>query len=186
MSSVNNVDITSVQNLIDVRNQLDRWASPEVVEWHFACINNRWTKRALVSAGFGYPTPSTVEHFERWKPIFSVAEIGGSDSAAAAADSQENIARRRSAQHSRKGSNSDGIFPFTSSGAATTDKWGTTDGSGADLEKASPVQVGTTKIAVVHGINRPLFHTDLTSALQAAVLNVEWKTAEEKATPRLK
>lgn len=64
-----------MQNLIDVRNQLDRYAAPETVEWHIACINNRWTKRALTSAGFGYPTPPYSVR-TRWKPIFSVAEIG--------------------------------------------------------------------------------------------------------------
>jgi sodium-independent sulfate anion transporter 11 len=30
-AAVNNVDVTSVKNLIDVRNQLDRWASPDSV-----------------------------------------------------------------------------------------------------------------------------------------------------------
>lgn len=69
-SSVNNVDITSVQNLLDVHNQLDRYASPNVVEWHFASIRNRWTKRALSSAGFGLPKNQST-----WKPVFSVAEI---------------------------------------------------------------------------------------------------------------
>jgi solute carrier family 26 (sodium-independent sulfate anion transporter), member 11 len=82
-SSVNNVDITSVQQLIDVRNQLDRYTAPSVVDWHFTSINNRWTKRALVAAGFGYPSVSERETtLHRWKPVFSVAEIGGSFSAA--------------------------------------------------------------------------------------------------------
>lgn len=76
-SSVNNVDITSVQNLIDIRNQLDHYAAPDVVEWHFAAIGNRWTKRALSSAGFGLP-PDT-SHREGWKPVFSVAEVPGGD-----------------------------------------------------------------------------------------------------------
>lgn len=31
----------------------------------------------------------------------------------------------------------------------------------------------TVKVAVVHGLNRPLFHIDLTSALQSAIANVE-------------
>ncbi|KAI5844307.1 sulfate transporter family-domain-containing protein [Tricharina praecox] len=75
-SSVNNVDITSVQNLLDVRNQLDRYAEPDVVEWHFAAIGNRWTKRALSSAGFGFPPPSSGGR-EGWQPVFSVAEVGG-------------------------------------------------------------------------------------------------------------
>ncbi|KAK4658576.1 LOW QUALITY PROTEIN: hypothetical protein QC762_0029370 [Podospora pseudocomata] len=54
-SSVNHVDITSVQQLIDVRNQLDRYASPDIVDWHIACINNRWAKRALAAAGVWVP-----------------------------------------------------------------------------------------------------------------------------------
>ena len=58
-SSVNNVDITSVQHLIDVRNQLDHYAAPDVVDWHFACVHNRWTKRALAAAGFGLPCPAS-------------------------------------------------------------------------------------------------------------------------------
>ncbi|KAI5810674.1 sulfate transporter family-domain-containing protein [Pyronema omphalodes] len=72
-SSVNNVDITSVQNLLDVRNQLDRYAAPDIVEWHFAAIGNRWTKRALSSAGFGFPAGTRRK--EGWKPVFSVAMI---------------------------------------------------------------------------------------------------------------
>ena len=89
-SSVNNVDVTSIQNLIDVRNQLDQYASPRSVQWHFAHINNRWTKRALAAAGFGYPTPTSNDGFHRWKPIFSVAEIEGSSSAAAHAEMVNN------------------------------------------------------------------------------------------------
>lgn len=49
------VDATSVQALIDARRQLDRHAAPEAVEWHFANIADRWTKRALVANGFGFP-----------------------------------------------------------------------------------------------------------------------------------
>ncbi|KAG7150181.1 Sulfate permease 2 like protein [Verticillium longisporum] len=132
-SSVNNVDITSVQQLIDVRNQLDRYASPDVVDWHIACINNRWTKRALAAAGFGYPTESHSGMQHRWRSIFSVAEIGGSDSAAAVAEKQAN-----------------------------------------QREFATNVHVGTKRRGVVvHGLNRPLFHVDLTSAMQSAIANVE-------------
>ncbi|OQD89000.1 hypothetical protein PENANT_c003G05456 [Penicillium antarcticum] len=52
-SAVNNVDVTCVQNLMDVRKQLDRRSAPVAVQWHFANIKNRWTKRALGAAGFG-------------------------------------------------------------------------------------------------------------------------------------
>ncbi|KAJ5183858.1 sulfate anion transporter [Penicillium capsulatum] len=56
-SAVNNVDVTSVQCLIDVRDQLNLRAAPVEVQWHFAHVSNRWTKRALTAAGFGYPSP---------------------------------------------------------------------------------------------------------------------------------
>ncbi|CAI7588118.1 unnamed protein product [Penicillium palitans] len=57
-SAVNNVDVTCIQNLMDIRTQLDRRSTPVVVQWHFACIKNRWTKRALNAAGFGtWPLP---------------------------------------------------------------------------------------------------------------------------------
>ncbi|KAJ5511278.1 sulfate anion transporter [Penicillium expansum] len=57
-SAVNNVDVTCIQNLMDIRTQLDRRSTPVVVQWHFACIKNPWAKRALHAAGFGsWPLP---------------------------------------------------------------------------------------------------------------------------------
>ncbi|KAI9804007.1 MAG: Sulfate permease 2 [Piccolia ochrophora] len=160
-SSVNNVDITSVQHLIDVRNQLDRWAAPNPVEWHLAHIINRWTKRALVSAGFGYPTPDDPG-FHRWKPIFSVAELGGDSSAAAAAerrDHEKQLEVERSRTRSVPGEH--GIqADSASSGSEGLPK----KGVGTDV-----------RAAVVQGINRPFFHIDLTNALQSAIASAEWR-----------
>ncbi|KAF2662598.1 sulfate permease-like protein [Lophiostoma macrostomum CBS 122681] len=75
-SSVNHVDVTSIQGLVDVRNQLDRYATPEVVEWHFASINNRWTKRALTASGFGYISTDRVRARSHWTPVYSFAAVG--------------------------------------------------------------------------------------------------------------
>lgn len=172
-SSVNNVDITSVQHLIDVRNQLDRWAAPEKVQWHFAYINNRWTRRALASAGFGYPTVLEDEgEFHHWKPIFGVADIGGSQSAANNADYELNkhetkkhhdLEDARSARHHARE-----IDEIHSEGSSSRDS----------LEKAvtQSKAYGQTnsKVVVVHGLNRPFFHIDLTSALQSAVANINF------------
>ncbi|KAF2403819.1 sulfate permease [Trichodelitschia bisporula] len=168
-SSVNNVDITSVQTLIDVRNQLDRYASPDQVEWHFASLNNRWTKRALASAGFGYPSHRhAVGDFQRWKPIYSVAEIGGFDSAA---NDAEWHANRDELRHGS-------IIP-------PGDLESTAGGEGP--EKGAGVHVRRqAKRVVVQGINRPLFHVDLTAALQSAVRNAEARRAAGESTPQLK
>ncbi|KAF2736309.1 sulfate permease 2 [Polyplosphaeria fusca] len=75
-SSVNHVDTSSVQGLIDVRRQLDRYASPEIVEWHFAAVNNRWAKRALTAAGFGYLSTDHVRARTHWNPVYSYAVVG--------------------------------------------------------------------------------------------------------------
>jgi solute carrier family 26 (sodium-independent sulfate anion transporter), member 11 len=163
-SSVNNVDITSVQNLIDVRNQLDRYAAPETVEWHIACINNRWTKRALASAGFGYPVPPSTVH-ARWKPIFSVADIGGRNSAAWDAEHRDEKAPKHQRAHDVESPKNDVIAVS------------------ANLESPSSSALkaaGPRKVVVVHGLNRPFFHTDLTTALQSAVLSVERKQEFEQ------
>lgn len=74
-SAVNNVDVTSVQGLIDVRAQLDRHAAPESVEWHFASINSRWTKRALTTAGFGYIDRERFAARAHWNPVYSYAPL---------------------------------------------------------------------------------------------------------------
>ncbi|KAK9421955.1 putative STAS domain-containing protein [Seiridium unicorne] len=167
-SSVNNVDVTSVQQLIDVRNQLDRYTAPEIVDWHIACITNRWTKRALVSAGFGLPTdrPDGLQH--RWQPIFSVAEIGGSSSAAAAAEHDAN--EKEISLHQTRASSSDaqrnGDLDAIERGAASE-----SSASGSISKGASGPQ--TKRRVAVHGLNRPLFHIDLTSALQSAVANIQ-------------
>lgn len=163
-----------VQHLIDVRNQLDRYTSPEKVDWHFTYINNRWTKRALASAGFGYHVPADdVPIYHRWKPVFSVAEIGGNTSAAAAAEYRENegelerqgtldvehasrtksMAHEDATSHDADSSNSDGIT--------------------RQLSESKAYAKQAAKHALVHSLNRPLFHIDLTSALQSAIANVE-------------
>ena len=173
-ASVNNVDVTSIQNLIDVRNQLDMYAAPETVQWHFAHINNRWTKRALAAAGFGYPTPASDNGFHRWKPIFSVAEIEGSSSAAAHAEMVNNQQIHRSkdapqdieeglAQHE---ATSHGI-EVSSDGSSSSTR---DDKLQSDL-KSSQAYRNRRKVAVVQGMNRPFFHIDLTSAIQSAVAN---------------
>jgi len=178
-SSVNNVDVTSVQLLIDVRNQLDRYAAPDTVEWHFAHIQNRWTKRALAAAGFGLPAIVGEAEHHPWRPIYSVAELGGDDSAAHKAD-MDAIAeqRKRGAAddvEARKGQQASHGDAIEVDGASSSEEGYTLD------QKLSQTKYGTVTsrpLAVVHGINRPLFHVDLTSALQAAIHNIEHRPRE--------
>ena len=155
-SAVNNIDITSVQQLIDVRNQLDNYTAPSTVDWHFTNINNRWTKRSLVAAGFGYPTATQDDGVvARWKPIFSVTEIGGDESAAAFAEQRQN--EKDIGGHTKR-VHGDNISDAESGQSST------------DLKGSAGRHTG--KTTIVSGLNRPLFHIDLTGALQSAIANV--------------
>ncbi|GAA5898783.1 SLC26/SulP family anion transporter [Sporobolomyces salmoneus] len=51
-SSVSHVDSTSLQNLVDLKRSLERWAG-EQVQFHFASILSPYIKRALLAGGFG-------------------------------------------------------------------------------------------------------------------------------------
>jgi sodium-independent sulfate anion transporter 11 len=164
LSSVNHVDITSVQLLVDARNQLDRHAAPNVVQWHFACIQSRWTKRALAAAGFGFPSQGLADGQARhWKSVYSIAEIAGSETNAENAeeagkrltrdielgqwhDAQEHQDKQRASRISFE-------KPIT-----------------VTVETASTEETGK---AAVHGINRPFFHVDLEVALRCALANAE-------------
>jgi len=78
LSTVNFIDITSVNGLIDLRSTLDRYAAPAVVEWHFAGVHNRWTRRALAFAGFGTPSLTSDGGLASWYPTYTVATSGAS------------------------------------------------------------------------------------------------------------
>lgn len=149
-ASVNNVDVTAAQALIDVRNQLDRYAAPDTVDWHFANIENRWTKRALAAAGFGFRTPKPgPDGPGHWKTIFSIADLGGADSASAAAVAREQHKAGTQYDIERKTSeidNSDGDVPKNPASA---------------------------RLVAIQGLNRPYFHFDLQEALEAAIANAE-------------
>lgn len=180
-SSVNNVDITSVQNLIDVRNQLDRYTAPHRVQWHLACINNRWTKRALASAGFGYPSPSEGDPtFHRWKPIFSVAELGGFENSAAA-EAEAELNRQRSkyaAKDEEHGPSASVPREIDSAKASHSSR----DSIDRQLSKSNAYNAGPgARVAAVHSLNRPFFHIDLTSALQSAIQTAEVIDGKQRA-----
>lgn len=51
-STVSSTDVTSVQNLVDLRKALNAYADREV-EFHFSGILSPWIRRALLNAGFG-------------------------------------------------------------------------------------------------------------------------------------
>ncbi|KAI5867110.1 sulfate permease [Durotheca rogersii] len=149
-SAINNVDVTSVQALIDVRNQLDKYAQPDTVEWHFANVRNPWTRRAFTAAGFGFilPNQGDAEPGRRWKSIFSVADLAD---AASPLSSNDKFGR-----------------------AATAEKFGGRNDE--EIGALPPASIndseGSSRQVPIYGLNRPFFHADLQEALDAVLENI--------------
>jgi len=133
--------------------------------------------------------------FTRWKPIFSVAEIGGDASAAAAAEDLANRRelrkqRTRDIEQARTDRKLDEIARASGGGGGDdgSSASGASSGSTAHRRRndagAANAGIGLgpggARVAVVHGLDRPLFHIDLTSALLSAVANVERRGDEER------
>ncbi|OAA60825.1 sulfate permease 2 [Cordyceps fumosorosea ARSEF 2679] len=146
-SAVNNIDVTSIQGLIDLRNVLDRYAAPDTVEWHFANVRNRWTRKALASAGFGYPTSQNPEAVAKWKPIYSIAPV--SDVATSAPD-----------RHSRLS-----FAPSSGEDSQST----------AASSRPPTVHGNGSGAATISAVDRPFFHLDLHDAVDAAVRDARHK-----------
>jgi sodium-independent sulfate anion transporter 11 len=159
-STIHNVDLTSVQGLIDIRNQLDRYAAPYSVQWHFASVNSRWTKRALAAGGFGYPSFETADGTaHHWKPIFSVAEIAGTgDEMPLDGDTEKPVKQTMTRIDEDVEM---GQFQTTEDKISVTKTEMVSEGKYIEGESA--------KVAAVHGVNRPYFHVDVQSALKSAI-----------------
>lgn len=148
--------MTSIQALIDVRNQLDKYASPDTVHWHFANIKNRWARRGLAVAGFGFLPPPTTQSGDqdagtRWKPVFSAAEV------------------------------LDGVSPQPVTPPIPVDietgkqesSTNATDDHKGPVYGAEPAGLSAVP---VYGLNRPLFHPDLQEAVDSAIVNAQGKS----------
>lgn len=138
-STVNIIDITSVQGLIDLRHNLDRYAAPALVEWHFAGVHNRWTRRALAFAGFGFPTVDNVDELGTWCPAYTVT----ASLASASEEEQRDLESLRiRVRH---------------------------DEEGHRMSPKPTFDTETNRVEPLYGVDRPFFHIDLHDAVDAAV-----------------
>lgn len=184
-SAVNNTDITSLQGLIDTRNFLDRHAYPAAVEWHFANVSNRWTRRALAVAGFGYPIADKPEQIANWAPVYTVARsfAGATPDQVRAADAEakrsvEEVAvvvdeERRCKQPVTKAE-----FEMQQEPIGDVSDVSDAGSSREKCKKEGPVPSRSASPVLVYGMDRPFFHIDLADAVDAAVRDAE--RAEER------
>jgi sodium-independent sulfate anion transporter 11 len=148
-AAVNFLDVTATQALVDLRNQFNRYSDPDIVEWHFAGVANRWTKRALVAAGFGadriHSSEGSGEKGAGSGPLIAVAGAAGSGSDAATQ---------------------------APSGGKRVEDIETGEISPVSSTRANG------RLVPVYGINRPFFHIDLETAIKSVVQNLEGGASE--------
>ena len=155
-SSINNIDITSIEGLVDLRNKLERHTKPHVVDWHFASMTNRWSRRALAVAGFGIPSKANEANLGNWSAVHAVASTLAGASIEDARDEADK--RRRTRIDSDKEGETQRPAEQGSSGKEKqTECW--------------RPSVSTSSLRPIYGINRPFFHLDLTQAVSIAVRN---------------
>ncbi|OAP65323.1 hypothetical protein AYL99_01295 [Fonsecaea erecta] len=163
-SSVNNIDITAVQGLVDARNALDRHAAPALVDWHFAALWNRWSRRALATAGFGYPTKRSRFAPGNWTPVYSLtssfAGAGPEDACAEA---------RRKEQLAKTDCESNVVERVETDGDAEGIRSCVRQVSTLENGSTGPKHAATAALRPVFGLDRPFFHIDLGQAVAAAV-----------------
>ena len=92
---------------MDTRNQLDKYAAPDTVGWHFANITNRWAKRGLAAGGFGF-------HRENYdgQTIFSIAELMGSTEGSAANSVSNSVLKEKRAANDIEKADSAEVAPL--------------------------------------------------------------------------
>ncbi|RYO92135.1 hypothetical protein DL766_001862 [Monosporascus sp. MC13-8B] len=148
------LDSGAVEGLVDLRTQLDRWAAPDPVEWHFAHAGDRWTRRALAVAGFGYPGARQLERDGgRWEPLFVLSE------------------------KKREGSGPASASGITNNKPRTGDDKTLTDADGVEKSRTAR---RSSRLAPVYGINRPNFHIDLEAAVEACERSLARKDNRER------
>lgn len=148
-AAVNSMDVTSIQGLIDLRNTLDRYCSPDVVELHFANVHNRWTRRALAASGFGYPSSQNEDGLNSWEPVYTIAAVLDPELS-------ENKSRR----------------PVDTEANATSRR---SDANEFTLMDGSNERAG---MAAAYGVDRPFFHVDMHGAVDAAIRDA-WRKDEK-------
>ncbi|KAK8069244.1 sulfate permease [Apiospora phragmitis] len=154
-ATINHTDSSAVEGLADLRAQLNRWAAPDPVAWHFAHLRNPWTRRAFAAVGFGcccccQGTATRVG--------FSLAALYKSEASSGAGAVMVPPAGRNSTDEETCGSETE-VAP----------------GVGEDTENKQQLPETTCcphderrRLAPVTGMDRPYFHVDLAAAAEAA------------------
>ncbi|BGP14804.1 hypothetical protein JCM10213_001828 [Rhodosporidiobolus nylandii] len=189
MSSTSNIDTTSVQNLVDLKRSLERYAG-EQVQFHFATILSPFIKRALLAGGFGTGVgwsgderpleiapvvpagsePVLTEHAKRQLRHFQ-RRYPASPAPATPPNGMKSLIEERK-EHSEEEIREADLEAALGQVAAQGQHVGGTVW-GAEVPGFNP-ELGMHCEAPVVSSTFPRFHLDLTSAVAAAVGRDDW------------
>lgn len=175
-SSINNTDITSVQGLIDARDYLDMHAHPAIVEWHFANVSNRWTRRALAVAGFGFPVANKPEAVGNWAPVYTVSRSFAGATPDDVREHARMIVQEVEVDEERRCNHPVTKAEFEMQQEPIGEH--ESDGESSREKRKNTSPPAREKSMLVYGMDRPFFHVDLVDAVDTAVRDA--KVAEEK------
>jgi len=177
-SAVANIDTTGVQNLVDARKEVEKWADRHV-EFHFTGILSPWIRRALIAGGFGRPH-GPHGHAPDVAPVVRPYGVGGdADPANQAVDSPELSPKRT---HDVETGD---IVELGSGSSHTSTTASLSDKEKVDKEGVAHVHTGDVAIARAHRSSSstssltlldratPFFHIDLADALHSLNLPPE-------------
>jgi sodium-independent sulfate anion transporter 11 len=155
-SAVDMVDTTSVQTLVDTKIQLEKYATPGRVQWHFANVLNPWTRRALGAVGFGSDDSS------KWNHIYTIVNHDP------IFDAQTTV--RAVNRHKPKAS------------ITVVEEVLDPDVITSESPRRSIIQSQTPAKGrlMVTGLNRPFFHADIEGAMRSVLENLDVLDIEEK------
>jgi sodium-independent sulfate anion transporter 11 len=175
-SAINNVDITSVHALVDAREIIARHAAPNKVQWHFAHIYNRWTKRAFASVGFGHAMRQDPSYIEpNWRPMFNVTDLNGTMVDDLGTEKEVPLKKIDNVDIVIEKINEAGTELESGITALEDPEDQMPTGKSAEPQAShgNAERTTTDSSRPILGVNRPFFHVDVLSALQSVIHNIE-------------
>lgn len=153
-AAVANLDTTGVQNLIDLRREVEKYAD-QSVEFHFAAVLAPWTRRALIAGGFGYGAPRHYGPAEVAPALPPIDILSPADRARQDAEAFE--------------SRHYGIHPQAAAPRQQRVEDAEAKGVADEFDKSGTRSVSSTTSSEVPLLSQqtPFFHYDLASAIAA-------------------
>ena len=166
-AAVANLDTTGVQNLIDLRREVEKWAD-QSVEFHFAAVLAPWTRRALIAGGFGYGAlrhSRPTEVAPALPPMDALSPVDRARREQEAAEARGDFSHNYSIRPTQQ--RQDRVEAAEQGEAERDGQFSATPGSGSDFEagKRSLAESSASSETPILSTDTPFFHLDLASAI---------------------